>query len=294
VRAKPSGHTRLFRCFVCDELEVAPPGPEEQHFRRRWARPCPDCPHFAHRSCLERRLFELETGLESVEKQQEAADVPPALRCSCGRAYRLSRRFPETLTELLRATIKEWRFVIRRLVLMAFFFIWMYTLAEHYCAQDGIVDKEVCVLLVFTAPLMSVSVSQRFHRGIQMIWHTPHRWRYFHIFGFFAVLVYLVSLRAFQPQIWAALVAIHPSLSWLHQAHYTIHTSVLGTFVLSCVSCLYMATASGVIFLFWKTALRVPTIADVNPVESGQLQSNPGCNTCGLCQLGLCLDNTCM
>jgi len=232
--------------------------------------------------------------MELVDSQHEAAEVPAAFRCLCGRPFRLSRRFPETLAELLSATRKEWRFVIRRLILMAFFFVWMYTLAEHYCVQDGKVNKEVCVLLAFTAPLMSISVSQRFHRGIQMIWHTPHRWRYFHIFGFFAMLFYLVSLRAFQPQRWAALVAIHPWLTWLHQAHYTIHTSVLGTFVLSCVSCLYVATASGVIFLFWKTALRVPTIEDVNTVESGPLQSNPGCTTCGLCQLGLCLDNTCM
>ncbi|CAK9017274.1 unnamed protein product [Durusdinium trenchii] len=33
------GAERLCRCFVCDSLEVAPPGPEPQHFRRRWARP---------------------------------------------------------------------------------------------------------------------------------------------------------------------------------------------------------------------------------------------------------------
>ncbi|CAJ1401097.1 unnamed protein product [Effrenium voratum] len=168
----------------------------------------------------------------------------------------------------------------------------MYTLAEHYCVQDGSVDKEVCALLAFTAPLMSVSVSQRFHRGIQIIWHTPHRWRYFQIFGFFAVLFYLVSLRAFQPQRWAELRE-QPWLAWLHQAHYTIHTSVLGTFVLSCLSILYLATASGVIFLFWKTSLRVPTVADATLMDSGPLQSNTGAQ-CGLCQLGLCLDNTCM
>ncbi|CAE7595713.1 unnamed protein product, partial [Symbiodinium sp. CCMP2456] len=192
VSAQPDGRSRIFRCFVCDLLEVAPPGPEPQHFRRRWTKPCPDCPHFAHRSCLERRLLELETGMELVDSQHEAAEVPAAFRCLCGRPFRLSRRFPETLAELLSATRKEWRFVIRRLILMAFFFVWMYTLAEHYCVQDGKVNKEVCVLLAFTAPLMSVSVSQRFHRGIQMIWHTPHRWRYFHIFGFFAMLFYLV------------------------------------------------------------------------------------------------------
>lgn len=290
VRATPMGSERVCRCFVCDSLEVAPPGPEPQHFRRRWTRPCPGCARFAHRSCLERRLLALDVG----DAETQAARIPELCCTQCGTPYQTSRRFPETVPELLAATLKEWRYVLRRLLLFAFFFVWLYTLAEHYCVQEGNIDKEVCILLAFTAPLMGVSVSQRFHRGIQMIWHTPNRWRYFQIFGFFAMLFYLVSLKAFQPQRWAELVREQPWLAWPHQAHYTIHTSVLGTFVLSCVSCLYLATASGVIFLFWKTSLRVPTVADTTVVECGPLQSDTGTVNCGLCQLGLCLDNTCM
>ncbi|CAL1144353.1 unnamed protein product [Cladocopium goreaui] len=66
VRATPMGSERVCRCFVCDSLEVAPPGPEPQHFRRRWTRPCPGCARFAHRSCLERRLLALDVGVDTT------------------------------------------------------------------------------------------------------------------------------------------------------------------------------------------------------------------------------------
>eukprot|EP00931_Biecheleriopsis_adriatica_P084404 TRINITY_DN5822_c0_g1_i1.p1 TRINITY_DN5822_c0_g1~~TRINITY_DN5822_c0_g1_i1.p1 ORF type:complete len:144 (+),score=17.64 TRINITY_DN5822_c0_g1_i1:171-602(+) len=141
--------------------------------------------------------------------------------------------------------------------------------------------------------MMSISVSQRFHRGVQMIWHTPHRWRYFQIFGLFALLFYMVSIRALQPQLWEARVTEQPWLAKLHRLHMTIHNSYLATMILSSVSLLYLATASGVIFLFWKTSLRVPTVADVNVLtEIEPLHSRMSSSQCGLCQLGLCLDNT--
>ncbi|CAJ1454080.1 unnamed protein product, partial [Effrenium voratum] len=56
-RVRAAGSNRLFRCFLCNMLEVAPKESEPQHFRRRWARPCLNCAQFAHRSCLERRLL---------------------------------------------------------------------------------------------------------------------------------------------------------------------------------------------------------------------------------------------
>lgn len=297
VRAQPWGATRLARCFVCDVLEVAPAGPAPQHFRRRWARPCTNCSRFAHRSCLERWLnagARSSAGPDKVLQCEHRGD-PPVLLCElCGHRYLTSRRFPETLAELLGATAQEWRWVLKRLFVCLMFFVWMYTLAEHYCSLDG-VSKELCILLAFTASMMSISVSRRFHRGIQMIWNTPHRWRYFELFGMFAVLFYMVSLRAFDPSVWAAAATQQPWLASLHEAHSVIHGSVLGTLVLSSISLLYVATASGVIFLFWKTSLRVATVADVDvATQVASFQIDTGGAQCGLCQLGLCLDNTCM
>lgn len=112
VRATPMGSERVCRCFVCDSLEVAPPGPEPQHFRRRWTRPCPGCARFAHRSCLERRLLALDVG----DAETQAARIPELCCTQCGTPYQTSRRFPETVPELLAATLKEWRYVLRRLL----------------------------------------------------------------------------------------------------------------------------------------------------------------------------------
>mmetsp|Transcript_98464 Transcript_98464/g.317450 ORF Transcript_98464/g.317450 Transcript_98464/m.317450 type:complete len:433 (-) Transcript_98464:135-1433(-) len=291
VRAGPAGVSRLARCFLCDIIEVTPPGPAPQHFRQRWMRPCASCPHLAHRTCLEQQLA----------RASAVAGTDAALRCrACGREYNSSRRFPETLSELLAATMLEWRWLLRRLFACLVFFVWLYTLAEHYCVLNG-VSKELCVLLAFTASIMSISVTQRFHRGIQMIWNTPHRCRYFQVFGLFAGLFYMVSLRAFDPSRLSVAATEWPWLAVLHEVHKMIHGSLLGTLVFSSISLLYAATASGVIFLFWKTSLRVPTVADVDvPEESSSRQHGPGtprsegCAQCGLCQLGLCLDNPCM
>lgn len=303
VRARPRGATRLARCFLCDVLEVSPPDPAPQHFRRGWARPCQTCPLLAHRMCLERALLGMATQAGDELKVGKNAYVarksgPASLLCKqCGVEYRTSRRFPETLAELLRATAQEWRWVVRRLVVCLLFFVWMYTLAEHYCALNGI-SKELCILLAFTASMMSISVSQRFHRGIQMIWNTPHRWRYFQLFALFALLFYMVSLRALDPALWKAAATQQPWLAGLHEVHSVIHGSFVGALVLSSISLLYMGTASGVIFLFWKTSLRVPTVADAElPTLTDSLQHtgiSQQTAPCGLCQLGLCLDNTCM
>jgi hypothetical protein len=311
VRARPRGASRLLHCFVCDVLEVSPPGPEPQHFRRRWARPCANCPRFAHRRCLERRLLLAGVGVVGVgfgnlgivgekgatAKQDSVSLTCPELHCElCSRTYRISRRFPESFPELLQATAQEWRWVLKRCFVCILFFVWLRSLAEHYCALDGGVSKETDMLLAFTAVMMSISVSQRFHRGIQMIWNTPHRFRYFQVFGLFFLLFYMVSLRAFEPSQWEALATNRPWLRIFHEAHSIIHTSFLGTLLLASVTLLYFVTASGIIFLFWKTSLRVPTVADVDsPLNEGSsLENSAGGNQCGLCQLGLCLDNTCM
>lgn len=310
VRAGPLGASRLARCFLCDVLEITPPGPPHQHFRQRWARPCAKCTRLAHRICLESDLRAAERGDWSVCVDESLdvsvggstgsswqsrpaptrhAGAPGArpLRCgSCGREFNISRRFPESLPELVHATLQEWRWLLRRLFCLFMFFVWLYTLAEHYTSG---VSRELCILLAFTACMMSISVSERFHRGIQMIWNTPHRWLYFQLFFLFAVLFYMVSLRALSPSLWEAFAERQPLLLGFWKLHSVVHTSFLGTLLLSSFALLYVATASGVIFLFWKTAMRVTTVADVDGVcsKGGHVQ-------CGLCQLGLCLDNTCM
>mmetsp|Transcript_68981 Transcript_68981/g.177788 ORF Transcript_68981/g.177788 Transcript_68981/m.177788 type:complete len:441 (-) Transcript_68981:112-1434(-) len=276
VRAQPRGWARMARCFVCNVLEVAPPGPNPQHFRQRWARPCADCPTFtAHRACLEKQLLSAES----------------ALKCRiCGREYRTDRRFPESLAELLAATLQEWRWVVRRVFVMMLFFFWLYSLAEHYAMLDGFC-KEIRMLMIMTACMMSISVSQRFHQGVQAIWNTPHRWHYLKLFGLFAVLSYLASLRVFEPSLWSGVARQQPLLAAIHRVHSLFYDSLLGTLALASVSCLYAIAASGVIFAFWRTSLRVPTVADAGAATQNELlrRSTSGC---GLCQLGLCLDNT--
>lgn len=278
VRAGPLGMSRLARCFVCDVLEVTPPGLPPQHFRQRWARPCADCPRLGHRVCLERLYRAADRGTPGS---------PASIGCSvCGREFHITRRFPESLTELVAATFQEWRWVRRRLLCLLMFFIWLYTLVDHYAPNAS---RESWILLIVTACLMQISVSERFHRGIQMIWNTPHRWLYFQVFFLFALLVYLVSLRAFGPELWEGFAERRPLLVGLWKVHSVVHESFLGAVVMSAFSLLYVVTASGVIFLFWKTALRVPTVENVDGV------CGKGSHTqCGLCQLGLCLDNTCM
>mmetsp|Transcript_30869 Transcript_30869/g.67560 ORF Transcript_30869/g.67560 Transcript_30869/m.67560 type:complete len:425 (-) Transcript_30869:118-1392(-) len=288
VRSRPYGIARLVRCVVCDTLEVAPPGPAPQHFRRRWARPCDCAPLFSHRACLEQRLL----------VDSRARDPKASPGCSaCGQEYSTSRRFPETLAELLGATMQEWRWVLRRIFVMLVFYVWVYTLASHYSGYR--VSTEMCALLLLTACMMSITLSQRFHCGVQKIWNTPHRWFYVKLFGLFALQNYIVSLRALEPTLWIGAAEQHPVLSALHRVHSAIHGSIFGALVLSATSVLYVATASGVIFLFWKTSLRVATVADVDVLQdTGSKSSADGAHNrlieCGLCQLGLCLDNTCM
>jgi len=292
ARAQCHGGSRLRRCFVCDVLEVLPLGSEPQHFRKRWVKPCVSCAHFAHRSCLEQVLLVDQGAYQRCTRVAEAGTNTDLLSCKmCSRAYHVSRRFPESLPELLRATMREWAWVLRRLFVMFLFFAWLYSLADHYWD----VSNELCISIALTAAMMSVSVSRRFHRGIQIVWNTPHRWRYFQVFGSFALLFYTVSLRAFQPSHWAATGTEQPWLAGLHQMHSTLHSSYLATSILSSLSLLYMVTSSGIIFLFWKTSLRVPTVADAIQMSDDDplLQSAIG-SQCGLCQLGLCLDNTCM
>jgi len=183
----------------------------------------------------------------------------------------------------------EWRWVLRRLVVMMLFLFWLHSLAEHYSMLEGI-GREMRVLMIMTAGMMSISVSQRFHRGVQMIWHTPNRWHYLKLFAVVALLAYLAVLRVFDPAKWASAAAQWPWLTSLHEVHSIVYGSVLGTLALSTISWLYVVTASGLIFCFWKTSLRVPTVADVGAGHHTLLKRS--CSKCGLCQLGLCLDNT--
>lgn len=298
VRARPRGAARLKYCAICDVLEVAPPGPAPQHFRQLWTRPCRCSQYIAHRACLERRLVDVSA--QSVKSSSTGRRVAP--RCNmCGREYATSRRFPETLAELLVATLLEWRWVLRRIFVMLVFFAWIYSLAVHYCGVET-VSKELLTLLLLTACMMSISTTRRFHCSVQKIWNTPNRWRYFGLFGVFACQNYMVSLHAFQPDLWQALAEQQPWLAALHKAHAAFHGSLYGTLVLSIVTFLYVATASGVIFLFWKTSLRVPTVADAGAHSQEEVTRDAasdgdvtmGIMNCGLCQLGLCLDNTCM
>lgn len=295
VRMQPHGSGRLARCFLCDVMEVSPPGPSPQHFRQRWGQPCSCCQRLAHRSCLEHLLLaatpEAITGRlrprSGVNKNRNSM-----MSCgTCGQEYRLTRRFPESTRELFAATIQEWRWVLRRIFTMLVFLFWLHALAEHYIIFHSFGNHKRPVI-VMTACMMSISVCQRFHRGVQMIWHTPHRWHYLKLFVVIAILVYLAVLGHVDP---SRIRPAFPQWLWidyLHKAHLVAYGSVLGNVFLVALSCIYVGAASGLIFCFWKTSLRVPTIADVGHGAVGSLKRN--CSKCGLCQLGLCLDNTSM
>lgn len=286
--ARCRGHKRLWRCFVCDVLEVVPAGPMPQHFRQHWVLPCGNCQRFAHRVCLERQLLEAGGSRGDMGAKLK-------LRCgACQREYLASKRFPESLPELLKATLQEWRWVLRRVFVMMCFFFWIYMLAGHYVAVSG-VSGEICVVLLFTANIMSISVCERFHRGVQMIWNTPNKWRYLRLFGLYSVLCHLVVFRTLEPSHWEGIAMRQPWLASIHRLHFLIHSSFSGAIFLSGFSLLYISTASGAIFLFWKTSLRVPTVASIDLLgQNDALNNSMGGSQCGLCQLGLCLDNTCM
>jgi len=221
----------------------------------------------------------------------------PELRCAqCGSAYWTSKRFPENVPELLKATFQEWRWVLKRCFAIFVLFMWMEMITMHYLGLESI-SNELCILLLFTAGIMSVSVAPRFHRGVQMIWNTPHRWRYLQLFGFYAVLVYLVSvLRIIEPSMWKGAVQQWRWLSIVYSVCLHLHSSAFGPILLSSISVCYVLAASGIMFLFWKTSLRVPTVADavLEPLSGTMSPSLEASRECGLCQLGLCLDNPCM
>lgn len=278
-------------CSLCDTLEVAPPGPVPPHFRRRWVRPCACAANISHLKCLEQRLMRV----------MSTSHPEASLTCStCGVNYRVSSRFPETFLELCAATIHEWKWLIRRCCMTAAFYFWLYGIASYYCGQDGMAN-ELHGLLIMTAAMMSISLSPRFHRSVQKIWSTPHRSIYFHLFCFFALQNYLVSLRAMQPPQWMSSTRHGPVVAAFHQLHTLARETQVGSAVLIFMSVLYALTASGVIFCFWKTSVRVPTIADAENISSTAVDMDRNDTAvqrqfahCGLCQLGLCLDNTCM
>lgn len=176
------------------------------------------------------------------------------------------------------------------------FFLWMYSLVQHYLLLDS-VSEESCFFMLMTASMMAVTLTPRFHRGIQMIWNTPNRQRYFHLFGVFALCLYLASLRACHPSVLANAAARRPWVAMLSSMLSVIHESSFVSLLLRGVSFLYLMGATGIVFLFWKTSLRVPTVADAKEIGGNSPTGSrlAHCDkSCGLCQLGLCLDNTCM
>eukprot|EP00929_Paragymnodinium_shiwhaense_P102159 TRINITY_DN65348_c0_g1_i1.p1 TRINITY_DN65348_c0_g1~~TRINITY_DN65348_c0_g1_i1.p1 ORF type:complete len:497 (+),score=48.18 TRINITY_DN65348_c0_g1_i1:96-1586(+) len=325
LRARPDGAARVARCCVCNVLEVAPPGPAPQHWRRRWVRPCKCSLMAAHRTCLERQLLKDPVAAKKAQERlnppfrlfqrdqwsdsplsSQSGDFRSSLRCQlCGKEFHTSGRFPETLGELFVATYQGWRWAIRRALVMMVFYMWMYSLASHYCGYT--MSFELAFILLLTAAMMSITLSQRFHHGVQKIWNTPHRWQYFKLFFAIAVQNYLVSIRVVEPSVWLPQDAPDWRV-WLHAVHVAIRSSIIGDAILFCVSWLHMLSGSGLIFLFWKTSLRLPTIADLDDGQSragddgsSRASSPEGTpvsrffeHSCGLCQLGLCLDNACM
>mmetsp|Transcript_35621 Transcript_35621/g.81641 ORF Transcript_35621/g.81641 Transcript_35621/m.81641 type:complete len:455 (+) Transcript_35621:88-1452(+) len=309
VRAASHGGERTLCCFICDVLEILPPAPFRQHFRQRWVRPCAQCEKPAHKLCLETLLhkhrFQWRASATDTQQRSQAQHQQqqhcggrivegcgelPELRClQCGSAYFVSQRFPENMSELMLATFNEWQWVLKKVVKIFFLFLWMEMITIHYLGLESI-SSELCLLLLFTATIMSVTVAARFHRGVQLIWNTPHRWRYLWLFCFYAFLTYMVSvLRIIEPSMWAQAVQQWHSLSIVYNVCTQLHTSAIGSIFLSGVSLCYLIAASGIMFLFWKTSLRVPTVADAKMASTHQAVKE-----CGLCQLGLCLDNPCM
>merc|ERR1719203_2771715 len=140
----------------------------------------------------------------------------------CGDEYHVSKRFPETLAELVCATLDEWRWLLKRCLLVVALFAWIHSLVQHYLAPDG-VSEDLCLLMVFTSSMMAVTLTPRFHRGVQMIWNTPNRQRYFRLFGVFALCLYLASLRACHPSVLANAAARRPWVAMLSSMLSVIH-----------------------------------------------------------------------
>merc|ERR1712151_577747 len=137
------------------------------------------------------------------------------------------------------------------------------------------------------------------HRGVQIIWNTQNRWLYLRLFFLYVVLCYMVAIRTAGPSIWAQISALGPSFAVISEVHSSFQRSSIGIFILSSFSVLYGLVASGAVFCFWKTSLRVPTIAGIDPHRKNDHETllhktGLGSRQCGLCPLGLCLDNTSM
>lgn len=286
--------SRIFHCFICDVLEVAPNGPAPQYFRQRWARPC-GCKAMllAHRSCLEKKLR------EAIRSECSSSSGTTSLHCqACGDRYTTTTRFPDNIYELIWSSLLEWKWVLRRIFCIVVCFIWMYTLALQYCSA---IFRELGLVLLFTAALMGITMTPRFHFCVKVIWNTPNRVLYFRLFALMSVMLYSLLPRAVDPSLWASAAAKHSYLMRIHSIHESIHTSRVGTVLLSGVSLIYLATASGIIFLFWKTSVRVPTVASVWSTQDKGCtacslieSANGDGGGCGLCRLGLCLDNNFM
>merc|ERR1712232_522431 len=104
--------------------------------------------------------------------------------------------------------------------------------AGHYLAIDDI-SFEMDFLLWSTACAMSISVTPRFHKGVQMIWNTANRWLYLRLFFLYVVLCYMLALKTAGPSLWAQVAALGPSFAIISDAHSTFQRSSLGSLVLS-------------------------------------------------------------
>jgi len=276
MHARRHSDACIFRCCICGDIEVVTRVSSWPHFQRRWLRPC-SCSHSsAHQVCLERRL----------------ASNPVAGSCCpiCGAALRVTRRFPGSPKELLVATFRDWPWVLQRVFVMLVFFTWMCTLAQRYCvpttgSPEGVVPcQELYVVMSFAACMMSISVSRRLHYSIRTIWTTPRFSLFARLFLIFVVLAYLVALRVLDPSLWEKLEVSQPFITLPHvkRMHIWMHSS--GVLLMPLISASFLTLASGLIFLFWKTSVSLPTVADAD--DSGEVRSD-----CALCQLGLCLSN---
>eukprot|EP00927_Polykrikos_kofoidii_P057703 TRINITY_DN51891_c0_g1_i1.p1 TRINITY_DN51891_c0_g1~~TRINITY_DN51891_c0_g1_i1.p1 ORF type:complete len:439 (+),score=38.81 TRINITY_DN51891_c0_g1_i1:58-1374(+) len=296
IRARHDASFRVVRCASCDVLEVAPSEPPPQHFRHRWTQPCACCPFVSHRICLERMLLSNPSAsrlLTTAAIMHPTADVAllEGLQCKfCGDTFRISGRFPETIMELVNASVLEWRWSTRRFCLIVFFYFWLYTIVQHY-RKTPTISERTCIFL--TAGAMHISLGRRLQCSVQKIWNTPSRKYYLFMFGLFIFHIYLMAMGRLDVSTWhdengSAVCRLYAK--FLH--------SIVGQLFFSCISFSYMNTAAGLIFLFWKTSVRVPTIASFEGLSSrrtrlrGDFQTFSATSTeCGLCQLGLCLDN---
>jgi len=193
---------------------------------------------------------------------------------------------------LCAATFRDWRWMLQRVFVLLLFFFWMCSLAQHYCvpavhvSSGGLVCRELYLLLVFASCMMSISVSRRFHVAVRLIWNSPFRPIYLKLFVLYACLLYLVGLRVLDPSLWKVLAPDRQMMTDIYQLHVVLHRSQPIQLILPLISVSFLTLTSGVIFLFWKTSFSVPTVSDADGDPVYETRSD-----CGLCQLGLCLNN---